>query len=335
MLNIKLNYILVIILFMSSVAILYQIQLARLQEKLIKLEHLQAKYETAPNRKEASELLNENNVVVLYNRVPKTASTSFVGVAYDLCKKNNFHVLHVNITANSHTLSLTNQLKFALNVSNWDSMKPALFHGHFAYLDFSKFGISNPLYINLIRKPLDRFISYYYFIRYGDNYRPYLIRRKHGNTMSFDECVTKQLPDCDPNNMWLQIPFFCGHSINCWKPGNKWALNEAKRNLINNYFLVGVTEELDDFISVLEQSLPRLFKGASDHYSNSNKSHLRQTVQKDTPSEETVKKIKGSMIWQMENELYEFALEHFHFIKKFGFKNKFQNIMYEKIRPKG
>lgn len=103
---------------------------------------------------------------------------------------------------------------------------------------------------------------------------------------------------------------------------------------MNNYFLVGVTEELDDFISILEQSIPRIFKGAYEYYSNSNRSHLRRTVQKDLPSEATVEKIKQSTVWQMENELYEFALEQFHFNKKFIFKSKNQNIMYEKIRPK-
>lgn len=102
------------------------------------LEHIQDKYENFHNKKEEKELAPENNLIVLYNRVPKTASTSFVGVAYDLCKRNNFRVLHVNITANSHMLSLENQLKFAMNVSNWSNMKPALYHGHFAYLDFSK-----------------------------------------------------------------------------------------------------------------------------------------------------------------------------------------------------
>nr|XP_023023191.1 heparin sulfate O-sulfotransferase-like [Leptinotarsa decemlineata] len=281
--NSRLSYILVIVLLFGSVAVLYQVQLARLQEKLAELEKRQEPYES--NYLYSREnLVDEDELVILYNRVPKTGSTSFIGVAYDFCKKNRFHVLHVNITANSHTLTLDNQLKFVQNVTKWNSMKPALYHGHFAFLDFSKFGAPKPLFINLIRKPLERFVSYYYFVRYGDNFRPYLVRKKHGNTVTFDECVAQDLPDCDPNNMWLQIPFFCGHSANCWKPGNRWALNEAKKNLANSYFLVGVTEELDDFVQVLEQSLPRIFKGATEYYQSSNKSHLRRTVQKDLPS---------------------------------------------------
>lgn len=80
----------------------------------------------------------EDELVVIYNRVPKTGSTSFVGVAYDLCKKNGFHVLHINITANMHVLSLPNQYKFVQNISNWSAMKPALYHGHMAFLDFAK-----------------------------------------------------------------------------------------------------------------------------------------------------------------------------------------------------
>lgn len=51
----------------------------------------------------------EKELVVIYNRVPKTGSTSFVGVAYDLCRTNEFHVLHVNVSANMHVLTLPNQ----------------------------------------------------------------------------------------------------------------------------------------------------------------------------------------------------------------------------------
>lgn len=80
----------------------------------------------------------EDDPVIVYNRVPKTASTSFVGVAYDLCKKNQFHVLHVNVTANNHIFSLNNQHKLVNNISSWHAIKPALYHGHFAFVDFSK-----------------------------------------------------------------------------------------------------------------------------------------------------------------------------------------------------
>jgi len=81
----------------------------------------------------------EEHLVVLYNRVPKTGSTSFVNIAYDLCKPNKFHVLHINVTANMHVLSLPNQIQFVRNVSRWHEMKPALYHGHMAFLDFSKY----------------------------------------------------------------------------------------------------------------------------------------------------------------------------------------------------
>lgn len=95
--------------------------------------------------------------------------------------------------------------------------------------------------------------------------------------------------------MWLQIPFLCGQSAFCWYrsyfltkcaifkinidtfcyyvihriPGNEWALQEAKRNLIKEYLLVGVTDQISSFISVLETVLPQFFTGATEHFSSS------------------------------------------------------------------
>ncbi|XP_070504684.1 heparin sulfate O-sulfotransferase [Chironomus tepperi] len=278
----------------------------------------------------------DENLVVIYNRVPKTASTSFVNLTYSLCKKNQFHVLHINVTGNNHVLSLPNQMRFARNITGWSAMKPAFYHGHMAFLDFSKFGMpQKPLYINIIRKPLDRLVSYYYFLRYGDDYRPHLVRHRSGDTMSFDECVKLKKPDCDPKNMWLQIPFFCGHHSECFEPGSKWALEQAKRNLVSEYFLVGLTEELGDFIELLELSLPRLFRGAVENFKNSNKSHLRKTKGKIDPLPATEAKIKESKIWQMENELYYFARDHFYFLKNKNIMSngKQQDFLYEKIKP--
>lgn len=49
-------------------------------------------------------------------------------------------------------------------------------------------------------------------------------------------------------------------------PGNRWALEQAKFHLVNKYLLVGITEELGDFIAVLEATLPRFFHGAVELY---------------------------------------------------------------------
>uniref|UniRef100_A0A2R5LIG4 Putative sulfotransferase n=1 Tax=Ornithodoros turicata TaxID=34597 RepID=A0A2R5LIG4_9ACAR len=283
-----------------------------------------------------------DNLLILYNRVPKTGSTSFMGVAYDLCGTNKFHVLHVNTSKNMHVMPLPDQIRFAYNITLWSSIKPAIYHGHIAFLDFTRLGISkNPIYINIIRRPLDRLVSYFYFLRHGDDFRPYLVRRRQGNKMTFDECVSTKGIDCAEDKMWLQVPFFCGQAADCWIPGNPWALAQAKQNLINSYFLVGLTEHLEDFVAVLEASFPRIFRGATKKFLSGKKTHLRKTFNKQEPSKETVATVMQSRVWQMENDFYEFAAEQFDAVKKRTLTSSTleegvpkQLFFYEKIRPK-
>lgn len=44
------------------------------------------------------------------------------------------------------------------------------------------------------------------------------------------------------------------------------ALRQAKINVIRNYLVVGVTEELEDFLFVLEKLLPEFFSGVLNIY---------------------------------------------------------------------
>lgn len=286
-----------------------------------------------------------SDLIVIYNRVPKTGSTSFMGIAYELCTINHFHVMHLNISKNSHVMSLADQRRFVWNVTGWTEMQPALIHGHVAFLDFSKYGVSNikPLYINIVRKPLDRLVSYYYFLRNGDNFRPNIVRKKQGDKKSFDECYERRDHDCREENLWLQIPFFCGQFSECWQPGSAWALDRAKQNVIDHYFLVGTTESLRDFIAVLDASLPQMFRGAVDIFDKGTKSHLRKTFNKMTPNSRTIAKIQQSKVWQMENEFYQFVVDNFNFIRdktlikdssSGSLKEIDQQFFFEKIRPK-
>lgn len=136
--------------------------------------------------REASEsrrqIEDDDDIVIFYNRVPKTGSTSFVGVVYDLCGRNKFHAIHLNVSRNMHVMSVPDQMLFAYNITSWWQKMPAVYHGHLAYVEFERFSLRNrPLYINIVRKPLDRLVSYYYFLRFGDTFRPYLRRNKQGD----------------------------------------------------------------------------------------------------------------------------------------------------------
>lgn len=104
------------------------------------------------------------------------------------------------------------------------------------------------------------------------------------------------------------------------KPGSAWALWQAKRHLLSNYLVVGITEQLPAFITVLEAMVPQFFYGASavfEEMERINRSrHLRHTVKKDLLGEKTVTRMKYNRIYQMERHFYEYAKLRFESITK-------------------
>jgi len=266
--------------------------------------------------------------VVIYNRIPKTGSTSFMHlVPYKLAKVNGINVAGLNVSGSgltTYSLSLQDRVRMMANMTGWSSKFPAVYHGHFAYFGVPE-GVLNqntvkPVWINVVRKPVDRMVSFYYFLRYGDDFRVNKVRSRMGDTVTFDECVERvHSQDCDPRKLWLQVPWFCGHARRCWTPpGNEWALNEAKRNLVEKYLVVGVTEDLDSFVEVVEWLLPKFFRGAAEVYKKEGqqgKNHIRKTKHKDTVSEATLAVLRKTKVWRAEQDFYDFALSQFNALK--------------------
>lgn len=101
----------------------------------------------------------------------------------------------------------------------------------------------------------------------GKNYAKY-----HRN--NFFYFFIKCLSFCALSNQNIQLIVRCIFSfftnLSFRNVGSRWALDQAKYNLVNEYFLVGVTEELEDFIMLLEAALPRFFRGATELYRSGN-----------------------------------------------------------------
>ncbi|XP_046576227.1 heparan sulfate 2-O-sulfotransferase 1-like isoform X1 [Haliotis rubra] len=85
-----------------------------------------------------NEVEDNDGLVVIYNKVPKTGSTTLAGMAYELCQENRFNVIMIDTKGRSKTVFLSDQMRFITNITSWTEKKPALYHGHVAFIDFSR-----------------------------------------------------------------------------------------------------------------------------------------------------------------------------------------------------
>uniref|UniRef100_T1J8P8 Sulfotransferase domain-containing protein n=1 Tax=Strigamia maritima TaxID=126957 RepID=T1J8P8_STRMM len=101
---------------------------------------------------------------------------------------------------------------------------PLSYDRHVYFIDFTEFGHEMPLYVNLLRDPVDKIISrfFYHHIGYTDLYKKeFNVSKKEWKKRFFQECVSRGEPLCQfiPGHKYdLSIPYFCGHNPECMPP---------------------------------------------------------------------------------------------------------------------
>ena len=177
----------------------------------------------------------------------------------------------------------------------------------------SKYGIPT---ISFVRQPYERLSSMYYFDRSQARniyWRKDFIQQR-GN-VTLDECLTNSTcVEVNELQRWcnIQTEMLCGVEKECMEyPLGKKALEIAKRNIKDELLFVGVTERMNESVSILEKILPTYLEGISDiDIVHKNVGEARQRVRqkgngKEIFSKEAKKVLKD--ICSLDLELYEYV----------------------------
>uniref|UniRef100_A0A6T9LWR7 Sulfotransferase n=1 Tax=Haptolina ericina TaxID=156174 RepID=A0A6T9LWR7_9EUKA len=166
-------------------------------------------------------------------------------------------------------------------VSALGSQGRVLYDRHVLYVDFPRFGLPQPSYINMVRDPLAMQLSAYYFWRecfcvarqpfcvsalsqmQGDG--DHQIRSmRHICSMGIDDVYAQ----VDPQpTVGLMTRWFCGQDPVCKAPDPQphtqrhLALERAVHHIRMMYVWVGVLERLEESLRLLSWVLPSFFGG--------------------------------------------------------------------------
>eukprot|EP00048_Salpingoeca_helianthica_P002178 m.55214 g.55214 ORF g.55214 m.55214 type:complete len:356 (+) comp11949_c0_seq3:97-1164(+) len=251
--------------------------------------------------------------LIVFNRVPKVGSTALLYAFAALHKQHKIHFLHSTTFHDmspsgsekssacsllGNVSSIYSRSRYRKDLSRREWSRPLVFDQHTRFASFHSARLPTPPHINIIREPVHRLVSGYYYLIKGPR-EPSLMaaeRRRRGDQANYtiDECLAVPLAErrCGLRGDFnLLTAFFCGHEApcDCVGPGSRprappgqtfaeeqeWsertgkaprcidsertaALARAIANIEQHYVVVGVSPLLHEFLSVIECKLPRL-----------------------------------------------------------------------------
>lgn len=241
-------------------------------------------------------------LILVYNRIPKAGSTTMIKLVKELSQRNGFQV----VIPRSYNYT-------AANIAILDAIaakRKTFIVNHFK---FPEIFVDDEIgYINVMRHPVDRCISWYYYSRYAHSYRTFALQKRGNDTL--DECVSKPENErkvCLNCIQDVQARFFCGRADGkCQGAPLEYVFERAKRN-INLHYFVGLAEAYEETVASLELAYPDFFKGAKEILAETSpRNVMKKRSEYVYPSEETRKFLAGWL--DHEIYLYNYAASKFY-----------------------
>ena len=195
---------------------------------------------------------------IFYNRIGKAGSSTIMSLFKRSLHRNA--TIHDSLEPSDRGSDefLTRQGELELiqkivgnpEINFMDSTKRGIFVYHAFFLNFTRYGLSSPIYINLVREPAERYASQFAFWKTLPDIGK--LTKKHGATLAV--CLEGQHIGCPPLN--YQTSYFCGHEAACQDPPTDASFLQAVRHAVENYAAVGTLEQLDDFKEQIDTMFP-------------------------------------------------------------------------------
>ncbi|XP_050351581.1 heparan sulfate 2-O-sulfotransferase pipe [Nymphalis io] len=283
--------------------------------------------EVLPDPWELNNTARADVELLFFNRVPKVGSQTFMELLRRLAIRNQFG-FHRDAVQRVETIRLApaDQQVLASLVSA--HTPPASYIKHVCYTNFTRYGFPSPIYVNVVRDPVERVISWYYYVR-----APwYYVERKRAFPdlplpdpawlkKDFETCVLSGDRECrylegetheGIGDHRRQTLFFCGHDPQCTPFNSLEALQRAKRVVEQQYAVVGVLEDMNSTLTAMERYIPRFFRGALQMYwEELNRFNRINRNAFKPPVSEAVKQIVRANFTR-EIEFYEFCKQRLH-----------------------
>lgn len=248
---------------------------------------------------------------IFYNRIGKAGSESLSDFFSKALQKstNNLKSLAPSDRGSDEFLSQSGELELMQKLIGNDKLKwmpstgRSIMTYHAFFINFTKWSVRMPIYINLLREPGARWVSQYEFWKT----LPDIGRLTREHAVTLDVCLTRKGIACPPLN--YQTSYFCGHEPDCHDPPDDASFLVAVRHMVQNYAAIGVLEELGAFERQLMHMFPQWFDVSKASAVN-DRERANQNKNSKKKSPEMMRRVRAANNY--DTLLYQVALELFH-----------------------